>query len=76
VPDTTYAQVTSDNPVAEKHIYKTRGLHRLKLYIYQPSRIESDEKLPAIIFFHGGGLKERHTWEFEPQGKYLVENAL
>jgi acetyl esterase len=76
VPDTTYAQVTSDNPVAEKHIYKTRGLSRLRLYIIQPANKESHENLPAIIFFHGGGLKERMTWEFVPQAKYLIERGM
>lgn len=76
LPNEIYAQTISDNPKAEKHVYKTRGLHRLQLYVYQPSRTESDEKLPAIIFFHGGGLRERPVWQFEPQGKYLVERGM
>lgn len=75
-PNENYAQIISGNLKAEKHIYKTRGLHRLKLYVFQPSRTESNKKLPAIIFFHGGGLRERMTWEFEPQGKYLVEKGM
>jgi acetyl esterase len=76
LPNGIHAQTINGNPKAEKHIYKTRGLHRLKLYVYQPSRTESDKKLPAIIFFHGGGLRERYTWEFEPQSKYLVERGM
>jgi acetyl esterase/lipase len=76
LPNEMYAQTNSDNPKMESHIYKTRGLTRLKLYVYQPSHREFDKKLPAIIFFHGGGLKERHTDEFEPQGKYLVERGM
>ena len=76
LPFEIYAQVINDNPKAAKHIYKTRGFTRLKLFVYQPSHKELDEKLPAIIFFHGGGLKERHTWEFEPQSKYLVERGM
>lgn len=76
LPNGIHAQTISDNPQIKKHIYKTRGLTRLKLYVYQPSHREFDKKLPAIIFFHGGGLKERHTDEFEPQGKYLVERGM
>jgi acetyl esterase/lipase len=76
LPNGIHAQTINGNPKAEKHIYKTRGLHKLELYVYQPSRTESDKKLPAIIFFHGGGLRERYTWEFEPQSKYLVERGM
>lgn len=75
-PSEIYAQIINDNPKAEKHIYKTRSLTRLELFVYQPSHKESDKKLPAIIFFHGGGLKERYTREFEPQSKYLVERGM
>lgn len=74
LPNEIYAQTIRDK--METHIYKTRGLSRLKLVVYQPSHIELDKKLPAIIFFHGGGLRERHTWEFEPQSKYLVERGM
>ena len=76
MPNGIHAQTISGNPKIKKHIYKTRGLNRLKLYVYQTSHREFDKKLPAIIFFHGGGLTERHTWEFEPQSKYLVEKGM
>ena len=74
LPNEIYAQTIRDK--METHIYKTRGLSRLKLVVYQPSHIELNKKLPAIIFFHGGGLRERHSWEFEPQSKYLVERGM
>jgi len=76
LPNGIHAQTISGNPQIKKHIYKTRGFTRLKLYVYQPSHREFDKKLPAIIFFHGGGLKERYTWEFKPQSKYLVERGM
>jgi acetyl esterase/lipase len=76
LPNGIHAQTISGNTTIKKHIYKTRGLTRLKLYVYQTSHREFDKKLPAIIFFHGGGLKERYTWEFEPQSKYLVERGM
>lgn len=72
----TYSQVPGNEPIMQTKVYKTIGLTKLKLHIYQPSERNDMEKLPAIIFFHGGGLKERHTDEFEPQGKYLVERGM
>jgi acetyl esterase len=72
----TYSQVPGNEPVMQTKVYKTIGLTKLKLHIYQPSERNDMEKLSAIIFFHGGGLKERPTWEFEPQSKYLVERGI
>ena len=74
LPNEIHAQTIKHK--IETHVYKTRGLSRLKLTVYQPSHIELDKKIPAIIFFHGGGLRERHIWEFEPQSEYLVERNM
>jgi acetyl esterase len=74
LPNEVYAQDNRDK--METYTYKTRGLSRYKLTVYQPSNIESDKKLPAMIFFHGGGLRMRRYWEFEPQCKYLVERGI
>ena len=76
LPNEIHAQIVIDNIEIESHIYKTRGLTRLELTVFQPAHKETEEKLPAIIFFHGGGLRERHTWEFRPQSKYLVERGM
>jgi acetyl esterase len=72
----TYAQTIIDNVSFESHIYKTRGLKRLKLTVFQPADRVKDEKLPAILFFHGGGLRERIIWQFRPQSKYLVDRGM
>ena len=76
LPNEIYAQIIIDNIKIESHIYKTRGLKRLELTVFQPSHKKPDKKLPAIIFFHGGGLRERHTWEFRPQSMYLVNRGM
>jgi acetyl esterase/lipase len=34
------------------------------------------EKLPAIVFFHGGGFYERPVWQFKAQCQYLVEQGM
>ena len=72
----TYSQIPSDQPVMVREVYKTKGLTKLKLYIYQPSERNDMEKLPVIVFFYGGALEGKHTWQFEPQGKYLVEHGM
>ena len=74
LPNEIFAQSIRHN--FETHVYKTRGLSRYKLTVYQPSHIELDKKLPAIILFHGGGLRMRRYWEFEPQCKYLVDRDM
>jgi len=76
LPNEIHSQMVIDNIEIESHIYKTRGLKRLELTVFQPAHKELDKKLPAIIFFHGGGLRERHTWEFRPQSKYLVDRGM
>ena len=69
----TYSQVSSNQPVMQEKVYKTIGLTKLKLYIYQPSERNDLEKLPAIVFFHGGAWAGGHAWQFIPQCKYLAE---
>lgn len=73
LPNEIYAQANWYK--METYTYKTRGLSRYKLTVYQPSNIELVKKLPAIILFHGGGLRMRRYWEFEPQSKYLVKEG-
>jgi len=73
LPNEFHAQPVRDE--METYVYKTRGFSRLKLTVYQPPHIEYDKKLPAIVFFHGGGLRERHTWQFESQSNYLVKEG-
>lgn len=72
----TYSQVSSDQSVMLEIVYKTIGLTKLKLYIYQPSERNNLEKLPAIVFFHGGAWAGGHAWQFIPQCKYLDERGM
>jgi acetyl esterase len=73
---TTYSHASSDQPVMQEAVYKTKGLTKLKLYIYQPSGRNNLEKLPAIVFFHGGAWAGGHAWQFIPQCKYLAERGM
>jgi len=72
----TYSQVPGNEPVLQTKVYKTIGLTKLKLYIFQPSERNDMEKLPAIVFFHGGGFNERPVWQFKAQCQYLVEQGM
>ena len=72
----TYSQVPGNDPVMQTKVYKTIGLTKLKLYIYQPSERNDMEKLPAIVFFHGGAWSGGHAWQFIPQSKYLAERGM
>lgn len=76
LPKHIQAQTIIENVKHESHIYKTRGLKRLELTVFQPANRETDKKLPVIIFFHGGGLRERRIWEFRPLSKYLVDSGM
>lgn len=76
LPNETHAQIIVDNVEIESHTYKTRGLKKLELTVFQSVPKGTDKKLPAIIFFHGGGLRERNIWEFRSQSKYLVDRGM
>jgi acetyl esterase len=72
----TYSQVTGNEPVMQTKVYKTISSTKLKLYIFQPSVRNDMEKLPAIVFFHGGAWAGGHAWQFIPQCKYLAERGM
>jgi acetyl esterase/lipase len=76
LPKSIKAQIVVDNIEIESHVYKTRGFKKLELTVFQQADRDPDKKLPAIIFFHGGGLRERRIWEFRPLSKYLVDSGM
>jgi acetyl esterase/lipase len=76
LPKSIKAQIVVDNIEIESHVYKTRGLKKLELTVFQQADRDPNKKLPAIIFFHGGGLRERRIWEFRPLSKYLVDSGM
>jgi len=69
----TYSQVPGNEPVMQTKVYKTIGLTKVKMYIYQASDRDDLKQRPAIVFFGGGGLSERHIGQFMPQCKYLAK---
>jgi acetyl esterase len=71
-----YSQVPDNGYVMQTKVYKTIRLTKLKLYIFQPSVRNDMEKLPAIVFFHGGAWSGGYAWQFIPQCKYLAERGM
>jgi acetyl esterase len=76
LPCRIYSQVQNDPPKVEARIYKTVGLTTLKLFIFQPSVRKDGERLPAIVFFFGGGWQQGDADQFIPQCKYFAERGM
>jgi acetyl esterase len=76
----TYSQDPKDRPtpliVTKTRIYKTMGLTKLKLYIFQPSGCKEGDRLPTVVFFHGGGWAGGNSSQFIPQCKYLANHGM
>jgi acetyl esterase/lipase len=63
-------------PGAESRVYKNVGDTQLMLHIFQPAERKAGERLPAIIFFFGGGWMGGRVDQFAPQSKYLAERGM
>lgn len=76
----TYSQAPKDYPASlislETKVYKTIGYTKLKLYIFQPAERKDNGRLPAIVFFFGGGWKSGKVTQFLPQSRYLAERGI
>lgn len=63
----------------KREIYKTIGDVKVYLYILTPPNHKSGDKLPAFVWFHGGGMKANPTAEpslFQHQCGYLVSRGM
>ena len=58
------------------HIYKTVGKYELRLFVDSPKGHNVEAKVPAIVFFHGGGFKSGSEIQFEKQSKYLAGRGM
>jgi acetyl esterase len=72
----TYSQSHNEQIKMDTRIYKTIGLKRLKLYIFQPLVRKEGDKLPAIVFFHGGGFTQGRASNFTPQCIYFADKGI
>jgi acetyl esterase len=75
-PPWAFSQSLNEQIKPESRIYKTIGLKRLKLYVFHPSVCKEGERLPAIVFFHGGGFSGGNAANFFPQCRYLADKGI
>jgi acetyl esterase/lipase len=76
IPLRTFSQTLNEEIRIESRIYKTIGLKNLKLYVFQPLDRKEGERLPAIVFFHGGGFTQGNAANFFPQCRYLADKGI
>jgi len=57
-------------------VYKTVGDMELKLHVFQPKGRSPRERLPAIVFFFGGGWNGGSPAQFFPQSDYLASRGM
>ena len=60
----------------EKHIYKEASGAELPLYVYNPPGHSPRARVPAIVFFHGGGWKGGAPSAFERQCQHFSKRGM
>ena len=63
-------------PGADTRVYKTVGETQLRLHIYEPTERKNADKLPAIVFFFGGGWRNGTPAQFAEHCKYLSSRGM
>ena len=63
-------------PGAESRVYKTVGETKLYLHVFQPAERRKGEKLPAIIFFFGGGWTNGTVRQFVKHSEHLASRGM
>jgi len=67
-----YAQSTPDKKV----VYKVIDDTELSLHFFFPENHKNTDKLPTIVFFHGGGWKGGGVGHFYNQSAYLASRGM
>lgn len=60
----------------ESHVYMTLDSLSMHLYLYGLSEKTSDELLPAVIFFFGGGWVDGTVKQFQPHCQFLASHGI
>jgi acetyl esterase len=73
-----FAKTTKlDLPGAHAEVYKKASGDNLYLYIFEPEGHDATtEKLPAIVFFFGGGWTSGSPTQFEQHARYLAKRGM
>jgi acetyl esterase/lipase len=76
IASTTSSLLAQTEGSTESHEYKTVDSVTLHLNIYRPSEKTSDELLPAVIFFFGGGWVSGTVDQFKPHCQFLASQGI
>ncbi len=63
-------------PGADSRVYKTIGEVKLYMHIFAPVDRPKGEKLPAIVFFFGGGWNAGTVNQFVKHSEYLASRGM
>lgn len=59
-----------------RHVYKKVGDVELALHVFAPPGHQGDAKLPAVVFFFGGGWTNGSPGQFVPQCEHLAGRGM
>jgi pectinesterase len=71
-PSIRLAEVQSSKSKVQSFVYKTIGTRKLMVDEYATS---ASRKLPALVFFHGGGWRTGHRSQHIPLAKALADRG-
>jgi len=61
---------------AKVEVYKTIGDVKLNMYIFTPANHKPSDKVPAIVFFFGGGWRSGTPQQFEQHCRLLASRGM
>jgi acetyl esterase len=61
---------------AQAETYRKVGDTELKVWIFDSRQKLTEQRLPAIVFFFGGGWTGGSPAQFEPQSRYLAQRGM
>jgi acetyl esterase/lipase len=61
---------------ATAHVYKSIGGVELRLHVFSPARADAKRRVPAIVFFFGGGWRSGLVTQFVPQATHLASRGM
>jgi acetyl esterase/lipase len=56
--------------------YKSVDERRLVLHVFEPENHKQDARVPAVVFFHGGGWKNGNPLQLADQCRYLAGRGM
>ncbi|MCE9529702.1 MAG: alpha/beta hydrolase, partial [Planctomycetes bacterium] len=68
--------LAAQQPVGKEFVYRKAGDKEMKLYVVFPSGWKSEDRRPAIVFFHHGSWIVGKPTQFNEHSKYLATRGM